>query len=89
MRGAIPPLPQYALMEWYSVKARGLYLCFAFAFTCKYTINKIEILKNRPTEMPTYKKKLSLCLIKHHAMNTFGESRGVAPLILNLGTRWR
>jgi hypothetical protein len=22
-------------------------------------------------------------------MNTFGESRGVAPLILNLGTRWR
>jgi hypothetical protein len=27
MSGAIPPLPQYALMAWYSVKAQGqLYL---------------------------------------------------------------
>jgi len=30
MRGAIPPLPQYAFMVWCSVKAQGqlnLYLC--------------------------------------------------------------
>jgi len=30
MSGAIPPLPQYALMSWCSVKAQGqlyLYLC--------------------------------------------------------------
>jgi hypothetical protein len=27
MRGTTPPLPQYAFMEWYSVKAQGqLYL---------------------------------------------------------------
>jgi hypothetical protein len=26
MRGAIPPLPQYAFMEWCSVKSTGLYL---------------------------------------------------------------
>jgi hypothetical protein len=26
MRGAIPPLPQYALMAWCSVKAQGLLL---------------------------------------------------------------
>jgi hypothetical protein len=27
MRGALPPLPQYAFMAWYSVKAQGqLYL---------------------------------------------------------------
>jgi hypothetical protein len=30
LRGAIPPLPQYAFMTWYSVKAQGhLYLTFA------------------------------------------------------------
>jgi hypothetical protein len=26
MSGAIPPLPQYAFMAWYSVKAQGLYI---------------------------------------------------------------
>jgi hypothetical protein len=29
------------------------------------------------------------CLIKHHAMNTYWGSGGIAPHILNLGTRWR
>jgi hypothetical protein len=32
---------------------------------------------------------LSLCLTKHHAMKTYWGSWGVAPRILDLGTRWR
>jgi len=35
------------------------------------------------------KVKLSLCLTKHHAMKTYWENRGIAPRILDLGTRWR
>jgi hypothetical protein len=33
------------------------------------------------------KGKLSLCLTKHHAMKTYWGSGGIAPLILDLGTR--
>jgi hypothetical protein len=33
--------------------------------------------------------KLSLCLTKHHAMKIYGQSGGIAPRILNLGTAWR
>jgi hypothetical protein len=32
---------------------------------------------------------LSLCLTKHHAMKKYWESRGMDPLILDLGTRRR
>jgi hypothetical protein len=35
------------------------------------------------------KVKLSLCLTKHYAMNTYWMSGGIAPRILDLGTRWR
>jgi hypothetical protein len=35
------------------------------------------------------KVKLSLCLTKHHAMKTYWGSGGIAPFILDLGTRWR
>jgi hypothetical protein len=35
------------------------------------------------------KAKLSLCLTKHHAMKRYWESGGIAPRILDLGTRWR
>jgi hypothetical protein len=35
------------------------------------------------------KVKFSLCLTKHHAMKTYWGSGGIAPLILDLGTRWR
>jgi hypothetical protein len=35
------------------------------------------------------KVKLSLCLTKHHAMKTYWESGGIAPRILDHGTRWR
>jgi hypothetical protein len=35
------------------------------------------------------KVKLSLCLTKHHAMKTYYRSGGIAPRILDLGSRWR
>jgi hypothetical protein len=35
------------------------------------------------------KLKLSLCLTKHHAVKTYWGSGGLAPRILDLGTRWR
>jgi hypothetical protein len=35
------------------------------------------------------KVKLSLCLTKHHAMKGYWGSGGIAPRILDLGTRWR
>jgi hypothetical protein len=33
--------------------------------------------------------KLSLCLTKHHAKNTYSGSGGISPRIPDLGTRWR
>jgi hypothetical protein len=33
--------------------------------------------------------KLSLCLAKHYAMKTYWGSGGIAPRILDVGTRWR
>jgi hypothetical protein len=35
------------------------------------------------------KVKLSLCLTKHHSMKAYWGSGGIAPRILDLGTRWR
>jgi hypothetical protein len=35
------------------------------------------------------KVKLSLCLTKHHTIKTFRGNGGIAPYILDLGTRWR
>jgi hypothetical protein len=37
----------------------------------------------------TVKVKLSLYLTKYHAMKTDWGSGGIAPRILDLGTRWR
>jgi hypothetical protein len=34
------------------------------------------------------KVKFSLVLTKYHAMNTYCESGGMAPRILNLGVKW-
>jgi hypothetical protein len=34
-------------------------------------------------------KLKSLCLTKHHAMKVYWGSGGIAPRILDLGTRWR
>jgi hypothetical protein len=47
-----------------------------------------SVRKNPPLD-PKVKVKLSLCLTKHHAMKTYGGSEGIAPRILDLGTRWR
>jgi hypothetical protein len=38
--------------------------------------------------MVKVKVKLSVCLTKHHAMETYWGSGGITPLILDLGTRW-
>jgi hypothetical protein len=38
--------------------------------------------------MAEVKVKLSLCLTKHHAIKTYWGSGGIAPRILNLGSRW-
>jgi hypothetical protein len=35
------------------------------------------------------KVKFSLCLTKHHAMKTYWGNGGIAPRVLDLGTRWR
>jgi hypothetical protein len=35
------------------------------------------------------KLKLSLGLTKHHAVKPYSGSGGIAPRILDLGTRWR
>jgi len=43
-------------------------------------LNKIKIKVN---------VNLSLCITRYHAMKTYLESGVIAPLILNLGTRWR
>jgi hypothetical protein len=32
---------------------------------------------------------MSLCLTKHHVVKTYWGSRGIAPRIFNLSTRWR
>jgi hypothetical protein len=39
--------------------------------------------------LPLVKVKLPLCLTKHDAMKTYCGSGGIAPRILDLGTRWR
>jgi hypothetical protein len=45
---------------------------------------------NDLTAVPYYVKvKLSMCLTKHQAMKRYWASGGIAPRILDLGTRWR
>jgi hypothetical protein len=42
-----------------------------------------------PNGRQKVKVKLSLCLTQHHAMKTYWGSGGIAPRILDFGTRWR
>jgi hypothetical protein len=42
-----------------------------------------------PDEVKGKEVKLSLCLTKHHTMKMYWGSGGIAPRILDLGTRWR
>jgi hypothetical protein len=48
----------------------------------------IRNLTNNRTNSIKVKVKLSLCLTKHHDMKTYWGSGGIAPRILDLGTRW-
>jgi hypothetical protein len=47
------------------------------------------LFKNSLADAYELKVKLFLCLAKHHAMKTCWGSGGIAPRILDLGTRWR
>jgi len=45
MHGAISPLPQYAFMAWYSVKAQGqLYLYLSLYYSFAWLIVEISVL---------------------------------------------
>jgi hypothetical protein len=48
-----------------------------------------EFSSESPTSINLVKVKLSLFLTKHHAMKAYWGRRGIAPRILDLGTRWR
>jgi hypothetical protein len=64
---------------------------------CKVGIrNAYRILVGKSVEKITsrlkhvkVKVKLSLCLTKHHVMKAYWGSGGIAPSILDFGTRWR
>jgi hypothetical protein len=50
----------------------------------------VKIQNVRPRLRPGKKKKVkSLCSTEHHAMETYWGSGGIAPRILDLGTKWR
>jgi hypothetical protein len=47
-------------------------------------------LKTTPQKKDTDRKaKFPLYLTKHHTIKTYGGSGGIAPRILDLGTRWK
>jgi hypothetical protein len=80
---------------WVSlVNFAAITLCVAcervFIFVSVYfVIDSVRKLLDTPSYDVNEKlKKLSLCLIKHHAMKTWG-SGGIAPRFLNLGARLR
>jgi hypothetical protein len=71
-------------------------LCFGIQMgQLKYYILSIQIVLglntvSKRSELPyKVKVKLSLCLTKPPAMKTYWGSGGIAPYILNLGTRWK
>jgi len=43
MRGAVPPLPQYAIMAWCSVKSRGqLYLTASYPVPAVHKVRPVD-----------------------------------------------
>jgi hypothetical protein len=56
----------------------------------------MDLVGNYNSSFPKWKQtkgnvkvKLSLCLIKHHAMKTYWGSGSIEACIFNLGTKWR
>jgi hypothetical protein len=83
MRGTIPPFPQYAFMAQ---------VVLSYLVAVELSRNEYEQIRKEQlekTKQMKVKGKLSLCLTKHHAMKAFCGSGGIAPRILDLGTRWR
>jgi hypothetical protein len=66
-----------------------LSICLFLATRMQHTIIIWRNLINHAKMWPKVKVKLSLCLTKHQAMKTYWGSGGIAPRILDLGTRWR
>jgi hypothetical protein len=75
------PYPEPTIQNYTRVypKASGL---TAWSEDCKWY-------SSLPLGTVKVKVKLSLCLTKHHTMKTYWGNRGIAPSILDLGTRWR
>jgi hypothetical protein len=61
-------------------------VCLFQTFTKR---SQIVINWSYPRLYTKVKVKLSLCLTKHHAMKAYWGSAGIAPRILDLGSRWR
>jgi hypothetical protein len=94
MSGAIPLLPLYGFMVW-----TGMTLPLPTFFgTELHTLSLSDITSNLITismfvtaDLKTvfhtqHKKGKAACI---HAANTYSGNRGTAPLIHNLGTRWK
>jgi hypothetical protein len=67
---------------------------FRRSYNCAFgslNIHQTALILHRRTVIYLIKVKVkfSLCLTKHHAMKTYRGSRGIAALILDIGTRWR
>jgi len=52
-------------------------------------VSGVKIIRSPSSEMTDVKVKLSLSLPKHHAVKNYRCSGGIAPTILNLGSRWK
>jgi hypothetical protein len=89
MRRAIHPLPPYTFMAWYLVKNRDN-STFTANTTTSTTINNDDGDDyDDDDDDDKVKVNLPVCLTKHHAMKTYRRNGGIAPCILDLGTRWR
>jgi hypothetical protein len=48
-----------------------------------------HLIEERNKAKVKVKVKLALCVTKHHAMMMCWGNGGIAPYVLNLGTKWR
>jgi hypothetical protein len=105
MHGAIPPLPntpswrgaQLKHMDNFTILCKTRYLYRIFKCITLWYLVPVVCAQNCRSVVPTSfrsllkgrKVKLSLCLTKHHAMKIYRGCGGIAPCILDFGTRWR
>jgi len=80
------PWPHETFMIFYCVKSWSFHIVHTYVLVHRAT-GKTDH-QHHQHELGC-KAKMSLCLTKHHAMKTYWGSRGKAPCILNLSTRWK